>query len=121
LASRFKDFDAAWAESILAPLTVKVKGKTYDLPAKLPAKVVLIIARTKMQGGDPDAQVPLDTIVNMLEPFFGGSVLTEWIEAGIDVDQLSDIFKWSMSMYGGDNPDEKDPETEDDEAADPKA
>ena len=114
MANRFKDFDAAWAESTSAPLVVKVFGTEYQLPAKLPAKVVISIARQKLALKDrAEAEdVPLDAIVEMLEPFFGKGVLAEWLDKDMDVDQLGDIFKWCMAMYSGEDPDAK---SEDDE------
>jgi len=119
VTNRFKDFDAAWAESVSAPLSVKVFGKTYILPAKLPAKVVISIARAKI-GRANNEDVPLEMIMEMLEPFFGAKTLDTWLEEGIDVDQLGDVFKWSMEVYGGSDPDAIDPDEATEADTDPK-
>jgi len=103
LTDRYKDFDSAWAENASDPLTVKVLGKKYKLPSAIPAKVVLAIARSK--GMSPDAELPLDKVMELLDPFFGPGVLAEWLDKGLDVDQLGDVFKWSMAMYSGVDPD----------------
>lgn len=107
MTNRFKDFDAAWSESTSAPLSVKVFGTTYILPAKLPAKVVIVIARAKV-GRANNEDVPLEMVMEMLEPFFGAKTLDTWLEQGIDIDQLGDVFKWSMEVYGGSDPDAAD-------------
>ena len=107
MANRFKDFDAAWAETASAPLTVKVLGQTYNLPPAIPAKVVLALARVK--SDTPEAEVPIGQIMDLLEPFFGPGVLAEWLDKGLDVDQLGDVFRWSMSMYSGVDPDAIEP------------
>jgi hypothetical protein len=117
--NRFKDFDAAWSESTQAPLSVKVFGKTYDLPAKLPAKVVIVIARAKA-GHAANEDVPLEMVMAMLEPFFGAKTLDIWLEAGIDIDQLGDVFKWSMQVYQGNDPDAKDPDEDTEGVEGPK-
>lgn len=115
--NRYKDFDAAWSETASAPLSVKVLGKNYKLPAKIPAKVVLAMARIQSADTSGNGEIPLDQVMELLNPFFGPGVLTEWSDKGIDVDQLGDVFKWAMSMYQGIDPDAPadpaDPEAED--------
>jgi hypothetical protein len=101
--NRFKDFDAAWAEKTSPALSVKVLGKNYTLPAALPVKVVLILARLK--DADPNAPVPPETVIQLLEPFFGEGTLDKWAKAGMDTDQMGDVFKWAMSVYQGLDPD----------------
>jgi len=121
-ANRFKDFDSAWAETASAPLTVKVLGQEYKLPSKLPAKVILAIARAKYDTSNPNAEVPLGEVMGLLEPFFGPGVLNEWADKGIDVDQLGDVFKWAMSMYQGVDPDAAtDPDAEPEDETDPNS
>ena len=109
MANRFKDFDAAWAEKVSPELSVRVLGTTYTLPAALPAKVVLMLARMKAANSDPNADVPLDRVIELLEPFFGPGVLEQWANAGMDVNQMSDVFGWAMSVYQGGDPDAEAP------------
>lgn len=105
MVNRFKDFDAAWAETVSPSLSVKVYGETYTLPAALPARVVLMLAR--MNADDPNVTVRLDQQVGLLTPFFGPGVLEKWADAGMDVDQMGDLFLWCMAMYRGEDPDAK--------------
>jgi hypothetical protein len=49
--SRFRDFDAAVAESEGEPLTFKLGGETLRAPADIPAGPVLKLARSAESGG----------------------------------------------------------------------
>jgi hypothetical protein len=104
---RFHDFDAAWAEA--APLTIKVQGELHRLPASLPLKIVTRIAREHQEKGG-NYELPLEELQELAAGIFGRGKLEAWIDNGLGLHQLQDLFEKTIALYQQD--DEGQPEGE---------
>lgn len=93
--SRFIDFDAFMEESKEEPVIIRIFGKDEELPASLPADIILNIVR-KNQGGQ-QAMSDAETF-EMAERIFGGK-LAEWCDKGLTVDQLEVLIVKVMAIY----------------------
>ena len=72
-----------------------------------------MLARLKAEN--PANDVPLDRVIELLEPFFGPGTLEKWADSGLNVDQMGDVFTWTMAVYQGENPEAAgDPEDQGD-------
>jgi len=101
--NKYRDFDAAWAEKAEAegspqPLTFKLKGRDWQLPASIPAAVIIRILR--MQKRDADDPVPDDEQMEMALSLFGKDQLDELLDTGLSTDELGDVILWAMGEYG---------------------
>lgn len=102
--TRFFDFDAAWAERRDAePVQAKVLGRIWDLPAVLPAAVLLRAIRL-VEGGDRD--LAPHEIIGLAADLVPRETLDQWLDLGIDVDQLADVLRTLLPVYMGTDPGE---------------
>ena len=92
MADNYKDFDASIEESDNEMLEFQMVGKTYTLPAQIPARVVL----TQMRYMDETGVVPTSVIPEWLESLLGKKVLDEIIEAGATWNQLEGLLNLSL-------------------------
>ena len=112
---KFKDFDAAVAESAEVPVEFKIAGKEYSLPGQLPARVVL----TQMRYMDGDGQLASSALPEWLESLVGKANLDEMLEAGATWPQLDELLQFLLESYGIAGDEEIEAEVEGE--ADPKA
>jgi len=95
------DFDAFRSEHKEEPLKLKVGGKVYDLPSKLPAILALDIARLQSTMG-PDADVPADRLEKMCVSVFGAENFREIVsDNGLTMPELSELVTLVMNRYSG--------------------
>jgi hypothetical protein len=113
--NKFKDFDAAVAETAGDKVTFKIAGSTYELPGQLPARVVL----TQMRFMDSDGSMAANSLPEWLESLVGKGNLEEMLEAGATWPQLDELLQFLLEAYGLDGDQEVEAEAEGD--ADPKA
>jgi hypothetical protein len=106
---RFHDFDAAWAER--KPLTIKVQGNLHALPASLPLKLVTRLERLRGDKGD-EYKPSLDELNELASTLFGREQIDAWIEGGLELDQLGDLFTKTIELYKGEDDSEAEPEGE---------
>lgn len=93
--SKFIDFDSFMEETKQEPVIIRIFGKDEELPASLPADIVLEIVRRNKNGEDSLSDA--DTF-SMAERIFGGK-LQEWCDKGLTVDQLEALIVKVMAMY----------------------
>lgn len=93
--SKFIDFDAFMEEAKEEPVVIRIFGKDEELPASLPADIILNIVRKNQSG--QQAMSDAETFA-MAERIFGGK-LTEWCEKGLTVDQLEALIMKVMAIY----------------------
>ena len=104
MSSRFKDFDAFFAEQKREPLRFRLFGEEHELPPALPAGVMLEILRlqaeARLRGEDPaTARVPDDAVLRMAEALFGRERLDALVAKGLDVEQMAEIIRWAVQAY----------------------
>ena len=99
---KFKDFDEALEADNLLKLQMKVAGKTYDLPATLPAKAVLSQMKMAEDGESQD----LSAIANWVESIVGKDNFNSMLDDGVGWEKLNDILVWLLEAYGLATPDE---------------
>jgi len=99
--SRTIDFDAFRAERTAAdPVTVRIGGASYDLPASLPASLALDAIRisdAQLAGED----VKEKDLVNIGTAIFGSiAKFREVLEKGhVGIDELGDLMKMILDAY----------------------
>jgi len=99
---KFKDFDEALEADSLLKLQMKVAGKTYDLPATLPAKAVLSQMKMAQDGESQD----LSAIANWVESIVGKDNFNSMLDDGVGWEKLNNILVWLLEAYGLATPDE---------------
>ena len=74
MADRFIDFDAARAERAQEPLRLRAYGMNFELPASVPAAVLLDIMKLQAEQGD-DAEVGGVEALGIMRRILPASVL----------------------------------------------
>lgn len=95
MSNKFFDFDAFMSEVKEEPVVIRIFGKDEELPASMPADVVLQIVR---RNSDPNATMSDAETFAMAERIFGGK-LQEWCDKGLTVNQLEVLITRVMQMY----------------------
>ena len=106
---KFKDFDEALNADKQEKLQLKVAGKTYELPATLPARAVL--AQMSMAEGE---ELNLASIADWIKSIVGEDNFQQMLDDGVAWDQMNSMLEWMLEAYGlaaGDT--EESVETED--------
>lgn len=108
--SRFVDLDAAWKERAAKPLRLRVMGETVTLAAALPLAVAVKVARLRAElTDDDDAEMPVSFVVELLEAAVGPDQLQKWMDAGMDVDQMGDVFREAYNHWSAKSPNSPTP------------
>lgn len=95
------DFDAFRSEHKEEPLKLKIGGKVYDLPSKLPAMLALDIARLQATVG-PDADVPATALEEMCVSVFGVENFRTIVNDNkLTLPELSELVTLVMHRYSG--------------------
>ena len=105
MTSRYRDFDQWDSERKAEPITFKIRGKTYILPANLPAVIPIRAMRLQKQYGS-EANVPQGEMMDIALSLFGDEQLERLLGSGVDVDALAEIVGWAMEVYTGNPPGE---------------
>lgn len=95
------DFDAAWAEHGDGP-TITVLGDTVTLPPVLPAKCALFIERARMDAEFRNRDVSLSMLVEQIGAVVGADIVAGWVDRGLTVDQLGDIWSHILRVIWSD-------------------
>lgn len=95
--SRYRDFDAAFAEAKEEPVVIRLYGEEEQLPAQLPAALVLEILRLQAAQGSNLREEDIFTISTKL---FGVDRLNRWADKGLHIGQLTDLMVWTLQQYG---------------------
>ncbi|MEC3977906.1 hypothetical protein [Amycolatopsis sp. H20-H5] len=93
------DFDAAWAERRRKGKRVRIRGNVYELPASVPAKVILFAAKAKRTGADLAKQVDPVEIIDLLSSLLGTENIGQLLADGLDFDEMGDVMGYCMASY----------------------
>jgi len=100
-----KDFDQAWDEKNEQGHPFKVKGREYELPPSIPAKVMLESLRLQEEY-DTDDEIPNKKAIDIAIDLLGKDNVDQMMDDGITVNELTDIIQWSNEIYT--NPDDEE-------------
>jgi hypothetical protein len=95
---RFADFDAAFAESDIKPLRLKLYGKVWELPGVAPAAGVLAAARL-IAGERTTEDLSKAETLTLAVKIFPDEILDQWLAKGISTPELGDMIAWALSKY----------------------
>lgn len=95
-----RDFDRAW-ETRPRP-SAKILGEHVLLPPQVPASLVLKLQQIADSGADPEQAADFDMLADLLACVFGRQRVDGWVEQGMDLEQMGDLFRWMMSAWDGD-------------------
>ena len=104
------DFDAGWQEEEHEPVKIVVLGVKYELPADVPAKVLLMMdrllllaAKVQQSGEVPDDFVIEDAMSpeSILRQLVDDSIVDEWLDKGIGYRRLMAIVRKLNAVYRG--------------------
>ena len=104
--SKFRDFDEFFLESTKdSALSIKLFGKEYNLPAVIPASIMLEtlrMARTGVKVMEERKQM------EMAFAILGEENVIEWCEKGISMQKLGEIMKWATKEISENNNEQLD-------------
>ena len=98
--TRYRDFDAWEAERKAEPVTFRIRGADYSLPATLPAVIPIRAMRLQRQYG-AEANVPQAEMMEIALSLFGDEQLERLLGSGVDIEALAEIVGWAMEQYTG--------------------
>lgn len=110
---RTLDFDAFMEEKDAVVHKVKVFGKYYDVPGRIPAIVPITMARAyndKISDGDATVM-----IMRAADQLFGEENVNEFCKKGMSAPQLANLVKMTFGMINGKDVDGEQGETLSDE------
>lgn len=92
----YMDFDNFWSEKVQEVIKIRLYGEDHELPASVPAEIVLGILRMQAEG---IKEVPDEKVLLMTESIFGTERLAAWCAKGMTVDQMGDLLSWALDQY----------------------
>lgn len=90
-----RDFDEAYKADKEKILQIKVAGKTYDLPATLPARTVLAQMRYANES-----TVPMEMLPDWIASLVGKENFDQMLDDGMTWDQMNDLLQYLLEEYG---------------------
>lgn len=96
--TRYVNFDEAWEENKSEPVIAHAFGLDWELPASMPADVMLESIRLMKEGGE-SAPVDQAEMANILTRIVPKAILDKWVELGLTVDQYGVMIQKLMAMY----------------------
>lgn len=101
--ARFRDFDEAFAEQAAEPVRVRLYGRDWELPGRLPAAAPLKIARYMGEGREQTSLTAAE-LLDLAADLIPRVTLDEWLARGLDIEvQLPGIIEWLLRAYMGDD------------------
>ena len=96
------DFDAFRGERRKEPHILKVGGKSFELPAELPASLAMDIARLEAERGSSADFRPEDILLLGADLFGSTDRFREILREGqIALDEMPELIKQVLQVYGG--------------------
>ena len=92
------NFDRFLAEKNNETIEVTIYGSTYKVPARIPAIVPVMMARSE---DTPDAAVSMKLIFKAADALLGADVVTEICSKGLAVDDLAQLVKNLFDLING--------------------
>lgn len=100
MSKKYIDFDEAWKEQDKTPVVVRMYGKDWELPAVLPAKVMMEVIRIQAEAG-PGHELNEAQLVMMINRIVPEETFAAWMESGLSVDQYGDVIAELFQVYTG--------------------
>src|SRR5690606_26455096 len=101
IVAKFVDFDAFWEETKpeeVEPKQIKVFGEVINLPATLPARIMLKAMRYQ-EDNSRGLGEQMEAYIDDLKLFVGADGVEQWLDRGIEAVQIVQIFTHIISMY----------------------
>ena len=101
MTGRYVDFDAARAERVAEPLTLRAYGRDFELPSVMPAAVFLDVMRIQAER-EGEQEITAKEAVGLLQRVLPAAVLEELL--GLDafsLDDLTELVRMVMDAYTG--------------------
>jgi len=108
--AKFVDFDAFWEETKpeeAEPKRIKVFGEVIDLPTTLPARIMLKAMRYQ-EDQDRSFVERVDAWLDDLRLLVGADRVEAWLDKGIDVAKIAQLYARIIEMYTHDASGEDD-------------
>lgn len=97
MAKKFKNFDAFISEMKCETIPFEIFGKTYHIKKRVPAVIVLEMAKHE----DSDS-LPNSLVFKAANQIFGEKILAELCKhPDFTVEVLSEMIKWAFSAING--------------------
>lgn len=97
----FFDFDAFWAEAMPEEADrprIKVFGEEINLPAVLPARIMLKALRYQ-EDDSRGLGEQLENYIDDLKLFVGADRVERWLDKGIETTQIIQIYTHIIGLY----------------------
>lgn len=93
----YRDFDKFFNEMTKkSPITIKLYGKKWDLPADLPASTMLVALASSKEGHTELTQArQMQLAIDML----GRENVQQWCDLGMTMPQLEEIMLWVQEIH----------------------
>lgn len=104
MGSRFKDFDAAFAEETHDPIIVRLFDREWEIPAE-PRLADILAASRKIADGEGSS-------FDSARAYIGPEAVDAWVELGLQPSQLRAVYDFVAVERGdsvGDDPGEDQP------------
>lgn len=108
--AKFVDFDAFWEETKpeeAEPKQIKVFGEVIDLPTTLPARIMLKAMRYQ-EDQERSFVERVDAWLDDLRLLVGMDRVEAWLDKGIDVAKIAQLYARIIEMYTNDASGEND-------------
>jgi hypothetical protein len=94
---KYKDFDEFFGELEHKPgPQIRLFGKTYALPAELPATTMLMSYKAYKSGKD---ELSDEQQMAMAIEMLGEENVEEWCQKGLTINKLGEIMKWVAAQH----------------------
>ena len=111
--AKFKNFDAMLAQMKHETIPFQIFGKRYEIKKRIPAVVVLEMARH-----EEDETIPNKVLFEAGAQIFGKAIMDDLCKhEDFSVDVLGELIKWAFEAINGTEEDEPEAMTEDDVGA----
>ncbi len=92
------DFDADFTPPT-AP-RIRLMGQVYELPAEIPAQLLLLSTRLKRQARNGEqGSVSTDLVLHMINVVLGAGVAADLMDRGIGMDRLNRVIVHVQKIY----------------------
>lgn len=107
------DFDKFMQEKNHETITVTVFGKNYLVPAKIPAIVPVMMARSEASD---DKQLATKMVMRAADAMFGANAVDEMCANGMSAEGLAELIQRLFAKINGDNDENESEEYTDEES-----
>lgn len=111
------EFDQFLSEAAGETLTVRVRGKAYEVPCRIPAIVPLMMARaSKLADQSSRSAAYSDMIFSAADALFGCEAATEICASGLYVEDLALLVQKVFGLINGTQEDGESEELTDEDS-----